>query len=570
MGFAWLERLNDITDVCLINDAVSGKNLLNNIVSIISNTSIAKDTNNLPLNINPKYIWWCNNANGTPWDITGTEQLNAAKKITESLGAKMILGSEEDWAGRAQQDNHFPTQYEQFFKSWAKTNNILYSPIIKVWRKLHPKDVPYDGFIAAGHSGYRAVAPYQMHRDLLETIQIVKGIKMFKVRPMYKNGSPSINDLCYDTNDDRLKYFTAISSGSASGEGHPLISTSHLDNLGEYLDSSIYDVQGGNNDGVKISEVSVLNRYGFVDFNNFALIETILDKVLTTSFEFSIISNAVPENVYLAISVSSSETIPSTRTTFIPISFTYDEVTDTESESHVYRISSKVRRYFPDIQVYDKIRIIIKHSGDFSLSSPKIFNYDGIEKQYANKEYGYRKFGTELNTLTSFPLTGHGWTLSTNASVKALPQQFANYTSYNSTKSHLQLDSDSDYATKTISVSNVRKVAIRIVCLNWMKLTTTRFNGTSIENSEYIGASGPNVNTYEYDYGKLVCTINDTAVKEFIVQPGWQELYFEYDCEESDTSLKIKLGRKSFIDNSYRNHNRPIFIHDVSVQQIND
>lgn len=82
------------------------------------------------------------------------------------------------------------------------------------------------------------------------------------------------------------------------------------------------------------------------------------------------------------------------------------------------------------------------------------------------------------------------------------------------------------------------------------------------------GATGPQVTTYDYDYGTLQLRINTNIVRRAIIMQGWHEIYFEIDVNPTDTNLKIELGRKCFVDDSYKNADKPVFIHDVSVQKI--
>ena len=544
---SWIERLNDMVDVAIVNNAISGYNLQKNMEQLTNNSSIKHDSGNTPQKLNPKYIWWNNSANGTPTGNDGFIQLLNALEITESYGAKMILGSEEDYASK-------PKAYEDTYKAFSAEYDIPYSPMIQIWRKCYPKTNPYKGWLGANHSGYRASAPYNIHRDLLSKIPIEKNIKMFKVRPTYKNGSPTIDDLAYDTIEQRLTLFTSISSGATDSTD-----TAKADNL----DDSSYNVSGGSNNGISLSEISMMKRLEPVTFNKWGLVEFILDNTCITKGIFEINSDIEPLGVYLAVSKNSSTSYTETpRTTFVKVEHTYS----------LGIIKVDILREDYDIQLFDKVRIIINASGNFKLSNPRFHDYDGKKKplnpNYING-YHYRRFGKELMDKTSFPQSGHGWVLSGGAAIKSLPAEIANYTDYNVEKSHLQLDNDSSYATKTISLDgSYNKVAVRIVACIWAKLATTRFEGTDIADSEYIDASKPSIIPYDYDYGNLILTINENIIRKSIVMQGWFEIYFEIDINPTDTELKLKIERKCFVDESYVNADKPILIHDVSVQAI--
>ena len=558
-GSSFLERLNDLTDLNLVNNAITSKNLLDNINTVNANEPISKDDLNTPTNLKPKYIWWGNSANGTPEGLLGFRQLLVAKEVSDSYGATMILGSEEDYANKAK-------TLEATYKSFGEQYNVPYSPILQIWRKCFPNSNPYPGWLGGGHAGYRALAPYIAHKELLDCLYIHKNVKLFKVRPMYKEGSPTIDDLRFDDIMGRNKYFNAICSGVAAN-----VNTAHADSL----ESSLYDVPNGSYGGTTTSETSVLQRRGAITFNKFSLIEFISDKVKTTRFNFSITASVQPLNVYLAVTkniasiptnagTEQNDALDAIRTTYLPISFNYN--------SETKNLTATIIADDYNFQLYDKIRIIIQAPTSFTLSEPRIYNYDGIDKPIqpqVNPRYSYRKFGLELNSNIAFPLTGHGWTLAGGSLIAELPENIANYTGYTTQKSHLEMPSDTSTATKSIPITQpTRKVAVRIAVCNWRPIATTRFIGTEIETSPYIDATKPVYTRYEYDYTELQMTVNNQAVRRALVQTGWSELYFEVDVDPADASLSVKLERRAFVDSSYTNDVAPMFIHAVSVQKI--
>jgi energy-converting hydrogenase Eha subunit H len=83
------------------------------------------------------------------------------------------------------------------------------------------------------------------------------------------DGSPTVEDLAYDTNEQRVKFFTAIGSGRGAA-----YSTGNADNL----DNTNFGV-GGSNAGIVSSEVLNMHKGVDVAFNKFGLIEFILQNV---------------------------------------------------------------------------------------------------------------------------------------------------------------------------------------------------------------------------------------------------------------------------------------------------
>jgi len=485
-----------------------------------------------------------NSANGTHYGELGFTLLKNAKEICESLGAKMLLGSEEDFLAKWR-------EFETTYKGFSREHNIPYSPIIHTWRKCYPSDRPFKGDIGNNHGGYRLMAPYMQHLDLLQAIPIYESVKMFKVRPTYKSGSPVITDLVYDNNLQRLQYFTAISCGANDAIG----GINGMDNL----DNHNYDVSGATDSGITFSETSRMCRLHQIEFNKFGLIEFILSRVNVTSFNFSVECSVEPTDLYIAKTANSSKTYTdSPRTTFESVEFTYDITTKI--------LTAAISSNSNDIQLYDKIRLIVACSGTFYLTNPTVSNYNGTEKVFDQTlHYHYRKIGTELMSKTSVET---GWTLSGNAEVKSLPSAVANYTSYNNVASHIQLNSENDSASITIQVPvGTTKVALRIVAQMFTKYASTRWNGTELENGEYT-ANTPQYVNYDYDYGKIKVVVNDLVIRDVLLYQGWCEQYLEIDIEPTDTTLKLEIIKTSFVDNSYSNADKPIFIHNVSIQNI--
>ena len=540
-GENWVCRLNDFTDFNLINVGMSGNNLTKNVEALINDSVFGLYPQSRPSKVNPSFIMWNNTANGTGWGVSGQNQLLAAMEETLSRGAQMLVGSEEDYASKI-------ANYEHTFYSFATANGVPYSIITKIWRKCFPN--PFPGFLNANHGGYRANSPYIIHADMLNALPIDKSVKMFRVRPTYKGGSPSITDLVFDDNLGRLKYFYAVSPGDGFG------ASKHIDNL----DNDSYDVTGGTASGNTLIETAKMFEGTALTFNKFALVEFILENTKVTSGVFQINCSVNPTAVYVARTSNSSTTLNGTpRTQWQSVTFDYSDAT----------ISANVS--YADMQRYDKVRFIIEYSGSFTLANPIFSSYNGIKKSHKEYNFQERKNGVELMTETGFPMSDSGWSL-TSAEIKSFPTALKNYmyTSYSTQKSHLELPTDSAYAVKTISTDgSVSKIAVRVIACFFPKIATTRFNSdTETMESGYVANEAPQVVPYDYDYGELVVTINDNDVHRLMLLPGWSESYFETRLVDGESSIKIQIGRNCAVDSSYDVNSKPVLVHAISVQKI--
>ena len=568
-GSAWTERVNDFVDVNLMNFGVSGSTSTQNMNALIANGATVEGISYR--DIKPTYIMWDNSANGSE---TGTDALikyRQMKEIVDSYGAKLLMGSEENWA-----DGY--NSYEHTQQAFANEVKVPYSPVGRLDQWAYPRDTAHSSVCpypvrASGHASYRANACYFAHTEMLGALPINKNIKMFRVRPTYKAGSPTIADLIYDTNIQRLRYWTAISPGASTAGFLP----GHIDNY-DKADGS-YDVPDTTNQGGSSDEVLKIVANKTVTFNKYALIEFILDKVNITKGTFTIKSTNTPTKVYVAKSTNTSQTYTDgyVRSSFVEVPFElnmkgYVEAVLPEDTTHAY-------------QLYDKVKIVVYYSGgDFSLSDPGFSDYDGEKKTYDTEiKYHRRKFGTELLTDVN-PST---WTMGGTSRSASLPAPIANYTLYNNTASHAELRAEGDAIsyTETLSEGKYRKVAVRVVGQIWNKIATTRFNGTEYESSEYIANTKTDplglaaYTNSDYDYGTIRVSLGYMTTsgtpefkslisKDLLMLPGWYENYFEADLTPDDTKLTIKIEKKSFVDNSYTNDDKPIFIHHVSVQEI--
>lgn len=558
-GASWVEKLNDLVDINIVSNGQSGGGIDSNMRVIAQNLNFQWDGGKAG-DFKPKYIWWNNTANTTRYGVEGRNQLQNALEITKSVGATMILGAEEgSYYGRYNDAK----QFDRLFRSFAEERGVLFSPLMLEQLHCYPTKV-YAGFWRRGHGGFRVDASYFMHYDLLSRLPVENNIKLFKVRPQYKGGNPAITDLVYDDNFQRLRYFTAIAPGQFNER-----KTNEVDNL----DSDA----NGNTDGMptvgenlgkakNTSEVGLFLQGKAVAFDKFALVEVICSKLQITTAKFSVISSVRPTKMYVAVTknrvaVGGIMNTDIIRTTWVPVPFEY-----VNGEIRV-----AVNREDWDIQLYDKVRMLIETSGSFTLEKPIFSDFNGVKKEMPTLQNKWREHGAEQNGNTSFDNSlgdASSWLMNGNAIVAEFPNEIAQYTDYNTAKKHLELPDNDAYAEKTISVSSdCKKVAVRVVAQSFVPIQTTRFKGTATGNSKYISESVIYRN-YDYPFSTLRVIIDDSYIIDKLVWNGWNELYFEMPVQYDAKNIKIRLQRNNFIDATLPNSDRVLMVHDVSVQKI--
>jgi hypothetical protein len=297
-----------------------------------------------------------------------------------------------------------------------------------------------------------------------------------------------------------------------------------------------------------------------VTFNNFALCEVILDRINCSKGEFKCVCSANPSAVYIATNKSSFAT-PMSEWTLVEHTYV--------TEGNFTWVKFSINRTGKDFQAYDKVRILICGSGDFTIARPSFSGYDGDLKPDLEplRDYHIRQYGEELLAKTSCE---DGWTMGGNASVQSLPTEIANYSGYNNVKSHIELASDSDYCTKAVAITQpCSKVAVRVVANLFPKIATSRTFSqmTSAEKAKYISTT-PTITEFGYNFGTLRVSFGNGAVKDFTMWPGWCEYYQEVDVAPTDTSQNLKIERLLAKDGITTNNDFNVFIHDVSVQKI--
>ena len=285
--------------------------------------------------------------------------------------------------------------------------------------------------------------------------------------------------------------------------------------------------------------------------------EFILDRVRVTKGLFTISCSSRPSAVYVASRRTSIE--GDTRSSFIEVPFKHTGSTLSVSID---------RDGTADIQMYDKVRFIISADGDFTLATPSFDGYDGVKKTAPDWQsvYHCRRIGKEMLVKTSVE---DGWSVSGTASVRELPAEIANYSSFNSSKKHIELKQDGDTMKKTVDLSAARKVAVRVCANLFPKIATSRtFAGmTDNDKEEYI-SNVPTIVERGYNYGTLTISAGTGIYKEFTMHPGWMEYYFEMDVDALDKNVEIIVGRQLTEEGFTTNSGFKVFIQGVSIQEI--
>lgn len=541
-GYNWADKLNDISDIPIVNGGHGGNNMLQNIAEVANDNYLHLDSSIKFSDFRKTFIMWGNSANGTSDGINGYKALSMAEYITRKNGANIVIGSEEPFGG-----SHGLYAESQ----WAKAHNIPYMIAQKILAKtaMHSGTGYYAGWIWSGHRGWRGMGAYvNAYMDLIRELPVTKSVKVFKVRDKFLSAMSSVSDLAYDNYTERLYKWYAIGAGSGVNTSIP---SSSSFNGADNLDNVEYNITGSSVEVIEGSQTGRLLANKGVSFNNYALVEMILSVDTLSSFSFECGCDQEPDALYVMKCPLSGYTASLSEFNSVceSIPFFYaDETIRCELES------------FDGVLLYDKVRIVIACNGNFLLTNPKA-SYTGQRKkvgEYVN--YRHRKSGTELRTNTG--IVASDWTLS-GASIISFPSGVKCYTRYNDVEAVLKLGSNTDTAVTTVTHQKGKRVAIRIVAQNFFKWMTTRYSGP--EYSDYV-ADLPQLSAYEYDYGKLYLSVNDNYGQIFLVPSGWAELYTEVDCEDAgNLTIKLQRANESGI---YSSEDTPIFIHDISVQEV--
>lgn len=520
---SWIERVNDLVDIGIVNGGHSGGNLSGNITDLKNKVVIPSISG---YQIAPRYIISNNNANNTPTGKSLDIQLKEFKNVADNIGAKMLVGGEEpkliDYKAYDIQCN-MTMNGKDHYKSATMWHNMNSSQNYKGW--IDGSQGVHGNF----KNGSALVTIYEMIKDLY----ISKSIKYYKVRENYKDGNPNLSDLAYSNNFERALIWRAICPGIGN-----IASPQAQDSIdGEgYIDaitgiSKMAEEEKTN----KSCEVMIAKGGDAVTFYKHALIEIIVPKIQVTNANISFKTGSAPNNVGYIVKGAYTEA-----------EFSYENGVVSLQISNVH------------YEDYDKFKLVVSNTTDdkFSISNVVVNLFDGKLKPSDERYYLGRKEGTELMSKTSVE---SGWEMNGNAFVNSLPLAVRNYTILNNIPNHIQLDDDEAYATYEQTLpKTVHKVVVRIAASIFPKIQTTRTSNeyTTTEQNIFLGM---------YYGGDLEVTINGAYTKQHI-EVGWLETYQEIVID--DNKLSIKIGRLLNIDSNMNVGTFPVFIHNVSVQEI--
>lgn len=520
VGFSWTEKLNDVIDLPVINDGISGSQRRTGIRNIESNSELKSTRSVSKANLSYSYVWFGNTANSSPLGINGYKELLEAKAAAESRGSEMLIGEEEDpHAGNC----------DPLYRSFANYENVKISnPLNLIGPLCYPNESIYAGQTYTVHKGWRGMSVYAVHHEFFKRLPIKQAIKAYKVRPT-KNVS-AVADLFFKNVKERSKAFYAISSGQNGTSSSPKITMISCDNLDKVTDTkptSEYDVQGTVETLSRESELAKLLSGGAVEFSKFALLEFVLNISKLGNAEISFACSVEPSKVYVAA-----------MTEYLQHTATYNNGVVTINVADERCLRS------------DKISVLVECAGSFNVSTP-VCRYKGAQKKMRDFTFTRRKYGVEVLEDTSVQPFSGGTKFS-------LPSALNLYTKYNTVKSILKLTGE-EKATRNFTITERANYAVRVVAQNFFKLMTTRFSGT--EYNEFVKTDGVSLQNYQYDKGEVIIMVDDLWTLPLTVESGWTELYFEIPL--SAGAHKISIARANDV-----NVDTPIWLHDISVQKI--
>lgn len=537
-GHIWLEEINHICNVNLINYALSGEALQG------ANLRWAKE-----LDFSPTWILWNNEANGTPYGLAGYKLLCAAMEITQSKGAVMMLGGENHTAN---EDNYPLKRVDKLFDVFAGEHHLCRSELRRE-RVISLVGQTYPRFDSGIHYGWRNQAPFiTKHLELLGNLPVSKSVKIYKLRPNSVN--LQVSALSYDTPFQRMKHFYALSTGVAY---NGLYTTSQFD--------VVDNIKQGQNDNpqpyyanalqpveiIKTRETEALLKGNDITIpNGKAVVEFTLEHIDVKSGIFKFKTSANSLLIYVAIAYNSSTTYDDNpRSTWQSV----NDVTISPDDNSGYIVTANVAGV---IELYDNVKFLVAASGEFTIKQPEFEYKGGMKKNTPVLNYKPRKYGVEVND--NLHVDENDWTLTGNADIKQVPSTIG---LYGADTYHIELSSQGDSASKTVTIpSGTKKVAIRVMSQRFIPIMTKLFVGTPDANSPYVSETQV-INNYDCDLGVVDITINDAAVSRHVLCPGFAWNYVEFAPDLTDTSLKIEV-RKPDGDTA------PIMVYMLSVQVI--
>jgi len=280
---SWVNKIAQMTDWIMANMGQSGNRLTDEVERLRNNNNRYHSTVGIK-ELAPTLISFANIGNETLDDLSNLDmyrqELLYAYQHVKSIGAEMIIGSE-----------HITNStVEMLMYGLGEELGVLTCPIGVVGSRV--LSTGYPGFWGGGHPATRTNA-----HSFIEWMYFIdqlprpkKSIKLFRVRSEYKNGSPTYLDLGYDTILQRHRYFQEIGSGENS--------LNEVDGQGgwEYYDrlDEDFDIVNQTNEYCNI----IANT--LVDFDNYALVEIVIDRISPTFVDIYIKVDSNVNNVYLA------------------------------------------------------------------------------------------------------------------------------------------------------------------------------------------------------------------------------------------------------------------------------
>lgn len=531
VGFSWIEKLNDVIDIPVINDGVSGSSRTVGIERLKYNSTLVNTPSISSNEFSYRYVMINNSANGSKMGLEGYKELLVIKNLIESKGAEMILGSEEGGLG---------TSIANLFEAFAEKEKVKCGNNIQIIAsKCYPSST-YSGQIYSGHLGHRGVAVYSANTELYKQLPIRQTIKAYRLRPNL--GTPiednDMNDFIYQNPNIRATLFYSLSAGQNGTSTSPKVSIKSSDNL-DFVTyakpSTDYDIDYREDNLSRESDLAKFLSGKEVEFNQIALIEFILniDKLQKASISFS--SNIKPGKIFVA---EASQ--------FIPAEFVYDDSTKT------VQLDLLSERFL----IKDKISIlVINKENKFKLSNPSC-KYSGRQKSISSFNFTKRKFGIEILSDTSIEaFNGENQKIT-------LPKNLDLYTAYSSSKQILVLSDHGKKSYRIFESSETAKYAVRIIAQSFKKILTTRFRQP--EYLDYVEANShfPDIENNIYDRSSLIVDFdNGSWVAPLTVENGWTEIYFEINLSKGSHSISLQNELIS------ENHS-PIWVHAISIQKI--
>ena len=267
---SWINKLSNMLDIQLANFGVSGNRIVDICKRMRDNSNPYHSTIGIK-EIKPTYIAIQNIGNET-LNTVGNNldfylgEVEEAAELVKSYGAQLLLGT--DWViGNPSVD--------ALLRDYADQNGYLYWGVGTISEKILTNK--YAGFWGGGHPATRTNATiWQEYLNFMRNLGVRQCIKVYRVRNEFKGGSPTIQDLNYDTIPQRMVKWNEINVGEIHlSETKP--GWDYYDRLNEKSPKGdwAYQTTRANNEYCNL--IAKQN----VSFNNWGLVEFILPVVKT-------------------------------------------------------------------------------------------------------------------------------------------------------------------------------------------------------------------------------------------------------------------------------------------------